>query len=150
MKGNIRKYSASDVDGVMLLLELNTPQFFAPEERKDLMDYLHQDSENYFVFLQNDQLIGAGGINYGFNEGRSVRISWDIIHPEFQRKGIGSALLQFRLQEIRKHQYIRQVIVRTSQHVALFYERSGFTTISTQQNYWAPGFDLIEMSMDIR
>ena len=93
----IRRYTKKDKERLIQILRLNTPEFFDPSEEKDFDHYLEQESQNYFVVEESGLVIGAGGINLGFDEGKTARISWDIIHPGFHGKGIGSKLLLFRL-----------------------------------------------------
>ena len=40
---------------------------------------------------------------------------------------------------------IEKIIVRTSQHTHLFYEKQGFVLRETIANYWSEGFDLYFM-----
>ncbi len=144
----IRPYMHADQPQVIRLLRLNTPQYFAETEEADLLDYLDRHLEDYFVVEEAGQIVGAGGINY-FPEAQLARISWDIVHPDFQGKGIGSALLRHRLNLLKKDPAIRQVIVRTSQHVHTFYEKNGFTLEKTAADFWAPGFDLYQMALQL-
>ena len=72
-------------------------------------------------------------------------ISWGMIHPDFQKQGFGTLLLKHRLSELQKIESVEKIIVRTSQHVYPFYEKAGFKISITIPNYWADGFDLIEM-----
>jgi len=54
-------------------------------------------------------------------------------------------LLKHRITELDKIKTVNKIIVRTSQHVFPFYEKYGFKITKTIPNYWAQGFDLIEM-----
>jgi ribosomal protein S18 acetylase RimI-like enzyme len=145
----IRTYKPTDFSHLIELVELNTPLYFAPDESQDFIDYLNNHMEDYFVVVLDGLIVGSGGINYP--KGDSVAyISWDIIHPEFQRKGIGSKLLGHRINWISQNPKIYQVVVRTTQHVYEFYEKAGFELIKKERDYWAPGFDLYHMKMRIR
>lgn len=145
----IRNYTQSDKGKLIELLQLNTPDYFDPSEEIEFSDYLDTDSEHYFVFEENDNILGCGGINYGFDQGKSVRISWDMIHPSAQGRGIGSQLVQFRIEQIRKDSQVEKIIVRTSQLVYLFYAKQGFVLDKVEKDYWSPGYDLYEMSQTI-
>jgi N-acetylglutamate synthase-like GNAT family acetyltransferase len=142
---NIRKYTPEDKAGIMQMIRLNIPAYFAPEEAADLDHYLDHEVEQYFVVLNEaETLIGCGGINY-FPEEQLARISWDIIHPEWQGKGVGSRLLQHRLDVLRPDEQVNTIMVRTSQLVYPFYEKNGFRLSEIVKDYWAPGFDLYTM-----
>lgn len=145
----IRTFDIRDKPKVMKLLRLNTPEFFAPSEENDFLDYLDNSAENYFLVEVNEEVIGGGGINYGFDNGLTARISWDIIHPAHQGKGIGTELLQFRIDEIKKTKTIRNIVVRTTQLAQYFYGKHGFSLDQISKDYWAKGFDLYQMSMKL-
>lgn len=123
---SIRKYNEKDKQSLINLLRLNTPKFFAPSEEKDLIEYLNGHSENYYVMEESNEIIGAGGINYGFDNGKTTRISWDIVHPKKQGKGAGTKLTKFRIDEIKKNSDINKIVVRTTQLVYEFYKKIGF------------------------
>jgi ribosomal protein S18 acetylase RimI-like enzyme len=144
----IRKYTDTDKDSVIELLRMNTPAYFAPEEEQGLIYYLHNHADNYFVVEVNDRILGCGGFNI-LNEGKLVRISWDIIHPQSQGRGIGTELTRFRLQKIKEMNGVETVSVRTSQLVYKFYEKFGFEIQEIVKNYWADGFDLYRLDCDI-
>lgn len=140
----IRPYSPTDRELLLGLLQLNTPTYFAPSEAQDFADYLDNQANNYFVVELDEQIIGCGGFNTP--DGPAIaRLSWDIVHPQYQGNGIGSALTRYRLQEIRKIDGVKTVVVRTSQLVYPFYERFGFRVIDITRDFWAPGFDMYRM-----
>lgn len=87
--------------------------------------------------------MGCGGFNLTA-DGKRGALSWDIIHPNAQGKGIGSALAKFRIVEMQKLG-LTEIGVRTSQHVYQFYEKMGFTLKEIVKDYWAEGFDLYGM-----
>lgn len=145
----IRKFAKTDKDTVLELLELNTPEFFAPSEEKDFVEYLELHAQNYYVVERSGTVIGCGGFNFGFEEGKTVRISWDIIHPDFQGKGVGKELLLYRINEIKKNTTITKIEVRTTQLAYNFYQKSGFQLVKRESDFWAKGFDLYQMKLEL-
>jgi [ribosomal protein S18]-alanine N-acetyltransferase len=145
----IRPYDPSDKEAIVDILRLNTPQYFAPEEEVELMEYLDTKREDYFVVEEAGQTIGAGGLNY-FDENTWVRISWDLVHPDFQGRGVGKALTLFRIRGAREKGTVRFIQVRTSQLVYPFYQKLGFELEKVEKNFWAKGFDLYQMKMELR
>lgn len=143
----IRPYTVSDKSAVMNLLRLNTPAFFAPVEEKDFEQYLENELEDYFVVVENENIVGSGGINYFFDQ-KTARISWDMISPQFHGKGIGKQLVENRLQLLLKNPEIDFIVVRTSQHTFQFYEKMGFEIKQVVKDFWAEGFDLYEMTLN--
>lgn len=140
----IRPYQPADQPAVLDLLRQNTPQFFAPEEEKDLLHYLQHEREQYYVVAAAGAVVGCGGINFSA-DGTVGKISWDIFHPQHQGKGLGSLLLQYRIQKLKATPQVQAITVRTSQLVYSFYQKNGFTLKEVVKDYWAPGFDLYFM-----
>lgn len=144
----IRPYTHQDKIKVIDLLRQNTPKYFDPSEENDLVKYLEHELQDYFVYEENSQIMGAGGINY-FPEEKSARISWDIIHPQSQGRGIGRKLIEHRISHIKNNKNIDSVIVRTSQHVYSFYKKMGFTIEKVEKDYWAKDYHLYLMTMPL-
>lgn len=144
----IRSYQAGDKPHLLALLQLNTPTYFAPAERTDYEQYLAHELEDYYILEQDNQVVGAGGINY-VDRGQTARISWDLLHPDYQGKGLGSQLVQHRIAHIKGKPGIHQIVVRTSQLVYPFYEKQGFQLVLTQKDYWATGYDLYQLQIDL-
>lgn len=142
----IRTYKPEDKDAVINLLRMNTPAYFHVSEEKGLQNYLEQELEDYFVVTEGSEIIGAGGINY-FNKGKSACLSWDIIAPGSQGKGIGRKLADLRIKQLQNKPEISRVIVRTSQLTHIFYEKMGFKLLRTEENFWAEGIHLYEMEL---
>jgi len=140
----IRSYENKDKKGLLNLLSLNIPTYFHPAELEDLTNYLDKEIEDYFVLEVNSNLLASGGINYD-EDGHTAKISWDIVHPEYHKQGLGSRLLIHRLACIRSNPSIKNITVRTSQFADKFYGKHGFKEFDRQKNYWAEGYDLVSM-----
>lgn len=145
----IRVYSTDDLNGVLELVRLNTPKYFHPSEIDDFKTYLETEVEDYFVVEVDEQIIGAGGLNY-FPNRREACISWGVIHPDYQKKGIGTLLTKHRTEIARKNEEVDTLIVRTSQLTFTFYEKMGFQLIRTEKDFWEKGYDLHELSMNVK
>ena len=145
----IREYSESDKPAVIKLLQLNSPEYFDPSEAVDFTDYLDNYREDYFVVLRKSKIVGAGGINY-FTDEKTARISWDMIHPEYQGEGVGKELIQYRIGLIKaSSKNIELIVVRTSQLTYKFYKKMGFVLDKIEKDFWAKDFDLYQMMLKI-
>lgn len=121
--------------------------FFSNEEEADYIEYLQVHSGNYFVVENLGILIACGGINYGFDNGRTARLSWDIVHPDHQGKGVGRELVLYRIEQIKSDCNVKQIVVRTSQYAYPFYKKMGFRLKGIVKDFWSEGFDLYEMNL---
>ena len=63
----IREFTKEDKSNVLDLFRMNTPAFFSPEEEKDLIFYLENEIEKYYVVLLDGKVAGCGGINFKEN-----------------------------------------------------------------------------------
>lgn len=132
----------------MQLMQLNIPSAFDTSELPDFIDFLNNETEDYFVVMTNKKIIGCGGINYS-KDGSEAIISWDMLHPDYQKMGVGSILMNYRLNLIMQNEKIREIKVRTSQMAYGFYARQGFELIEISKDFWAVGYDLYKMRMTL-
>lgn len=145
MNFHIRDYHTDDLPAVLNLFRKNVPAYFAPEEEADFVTYLNREREAYFIVETTEGEVGAcGGINW-LRNGSEGRLSWDMVNPLLHGKGMGTALVNFRLKRILEQPSVEEIIVRTSQLTVGFYERCGFTLQQTIVDYWAPGYHLCLM-----
>ena len=140
----IREYETKDQIEVINLIRLNTPEYFAVAEEEDLKKYLETETELYYVLLYDKKIVGSGGIN--FTDNNTIgKISWDIFHPDYQGKALGTKLLKHRIDILRSMDGIHKITVRTSQVAYKFYEKQGFKLFEIKKDYWAEGFDMYYM-----
>jgi len=141
----IHPYASDDDDEIIELLRLNTPKYFAKSEQADLLDYLTNHIDHYYIVEIDGRIMGCGGFNRSADDKSGV-LSWDIIHPDSQGKGVGSELAKHRINAMRELG-VENMGVRTSQHAYKFYEKMGFTLKEVVKDYWAKGFDLYNMDL---
>lgn len=113
-------------------------------EEADFKKYLEEERELYYVVLSDDKIVGCGGINFADNN-KTGKISWDIIHPDYQGKSLGTQLLKYRIKLLSSMRNIQKITVRTSQVAYRFYEQEGFTLNEVVKDYWADGLDMYSM-----
>lgn len=140
----IREYEPNDLEDIVTLIRLNTPDFFATDEENDLINYLETERELYYVVLYDEIIVGCGGINFSKDK-TSAKISWDIFHPDYQGKSLGSKLLKHRIAILNTIDSVQKISVRTSQVAYKFYEKHDFGLFEIIKDYWADGFDLYNM-----
>ena len=143
-KLTIRVYNPSHRETILQLFRLNTPRYFSISEENDLNDYLENHAGHFFIVESGGVVVGCGGYNL-FPEHADARISWDIFHPDYQGRGLGSALLRYRVDRLKAIPGLKTITVRTSQLVYPFYKKFGFELKEVVKDYWAEGFDLYRM-----
>jgi len=140
----IREYETKDKNEVINLIRLNTPKYFAVDEEGELNKYLESERELYYVLLHDQKLVGCGGINFADNN-TTGKISWDILHPDYQGKSLGTKLLKHRIDKLNSINGVQKITVRTSQVAYKFYQKQGFELFEIKKDYWADGFDMYNM-----
>jgi N-acetylglutamate synthase-like GNAT family acetyltransferase len=144
----IRTFEEKDTAQLLDLIKLHVPASFAETEIQDFEDYLKFEREHYFVIQVHEMVVACGGINFKETADQAW-LSWDMVHPDFQSKGFGSMLLNHRIEVIKRMPQIHTLWVRTSQTASKFYENKGFKTLRHVADFWAEGFDLVEMKMEM-
>lgn len=144
----IRPYHPKDKDFLIDLMKLNVPRYFDESEIQEYIHYLENEIEEYFVIEEQGDIIGFGGINYFPQEG-IARLAWDAVHPGYQAQGLGRQLVQHRITHIKKQAGIKKIIVRTSQLVYPFYKKMGFQLKKIQKDFWAEGYDLYQLELEV-
>lgn len=140
----IRNYQAEDLTAMIGLIRLNTPPFFDVSEELLFKKYLSSRTENYFIIEVANKIIGGGG--FDIEEDQSASMSWGMVHPNWQSKGWGTKLTQYRIEKI-KQTTAQKINLRTSQYTWKFYEKMGFSLFYTQKDYWGKGLDLYDMQL---
>ena len=140
----IREYQTTDKYALIDLIRLNTPKYFAINEEADLNEYLDTKRELYYVLLSDKKIVGCGGINFADNN-TIGKISWDILHPQYQGKSLGPQVLKHRIEILKSISSIQKITVRTSQLAYKFYEKRGFVLNEIKRDFWAKGFDMYYM-----
>ena len=127
------------------MFDLNTPKYFAPEERDDLRLFLLEHGETYLVAESDGHVIGGCGyVVPGNSEGV---IAWIFVHPQSAGKGIGSRLVKACHAKLNNISGLTMYTVNTSQYANEFFARQGYSLDRVVKDHWAPGIDLYAMSM---
>ena len=77
--------------------------------------------------------------------GRSGKISWDMVHPQYRGKSLGTRLLRHRIEKLEAMRSVRRITSERRSWPSGFYEKRGFELKGIEKDYWAEGFDLYRM-----
>lgn len=144
----IRPYIENDKKYLLEIFVRNTPAFFAPSEMEEFEDYLSKFPDTYLTIEKDNRIIGGLGYQFSIDQ-TTGSITWIFIDPDYYRKGIGHEAFDHCLSILKTNPKLQKIIVRTSQLVYHFFEKFDFQLVYTEKDYWAEGFDLYVMQMDI-
>lgn len=142
-----RFYTQDDKDAVIETFYSNVGKYFAAFEISDFEKFLKEMAEKsyYLVFYSEDnpeKVLACGGCGYFEDE---IFLRWGMVNQDVHQQGIGTQLLLQRLKVAKEHFGEVDVYIDTSQHVQGFYEKFGFTAISSIKDGFAPNIDTVRM-----
>ena len=151
----IREYLEDDKSACLTAFKSNIPTYFAEFELADFESFLdtfktrrfYVDTNrrtSYFVMVVDGKVVGCGGFGDKDNT-NTLTLAWGLIHSGFHKLGLGESLLQFRLQEIKKHFPGEQVNIDTTQHTFGFFEKNGFSVSKITKDFYAEGMHRFDM-----
>lgn len=139
-----RRYEPADRSSCLALFDENCPAFFVPNERADYVELLSRRTQNYFVCLLNDRIVGAYGLCPLDSGGAALH--WIMLSPSAQGVGLGSAIMARVLDDLRSS--ARSTLhISASHKSAPFFAKFGAVEISTTTDGWGPGMHRVEMRL---
>lgn len=139
---SFRTYTSGDRRKVLALFDINTPEHFAPGERKVLEAFLDSAGSRYWIAEQGGAPLAACGLAIE-GEGRG-RINWFMVDRNAQGQGLGRAFMDFLLTRARQDG-MEAIDISASHMSEGFYARFGATTVSRQADGWGPGMHRVDM-----
>jgi ribosomal protein S18 acetylase RimI-like enzyme len=142
----VRLY-AEDRDACLAIFDTNVPKFFAPSEREQFAAFLDVLPGPYFVAEHEAEVIGCAG--FARNGDGSASLCWGMVRRAWHGRGVGTLLLERRLEAIREDHTIESVIMNTSQHTVAFFQKFGFQIERVIPDGYAPGLDRYELRLPL-
>jgi predicted N-acetyltransferase YhbS len=139
----VREYRPGDEPRCLAMFDGNFPKFFAPHERELFEKFLRRDDRPFFVAEVDGAVRGCGG--FRVDDFGVAFLAWGMVDADWHRRGVGAALLRFRLDRIREIPHAWCVLLDTSQHSAPFFARFGFEAYRTIADGYRPGLDKVFM-----
>ena len=140
-----KDYSMESFNDCIELFDLNCPEFFAPIEKNDYIEFLNQTKEGYVTIHHDSILIGAYGVHKTSSESASQ--SWTLIHPKYQNQGIGRLIMERVFSYLESNQ-LDNLFLSTSQQTEAFFLKFGAIRIDYIENGWDEGLHRIEMKIE--
>jgi len=144
----IRDYTPDDRSACLALFDGNAPASFAFEERADYARFLDRPPCKYLVVEAEQAGVVAAGGYYVTERPGLGGLAWGIVERRWQRRGVGTLLLETRLACLRALG-VTQSRVRTSGMSRGFFERAGFRPAQRAGNPSPPSAELIELVLDL-
>ena len=151
MKGrlSIRKYRKGDFDSYVDLLMLTSQKEYSDLGRPEVAAMLRRmDKEWIWVADINDDSVG---FVTAMPEKGMLHVVWLDIHPDYQRHGIGTTLLDVVILAGKNHG-IGPIIVEVwdgNKQAVDFYIKHGFKKKKWYMDYYGNGLNAFEMVKDI-
>jgi hypothetical protein len=99
--------------------------------------------------ITSTKLTACGGI-YIFPGAILASLNWGMVARAYHRTGIGSALLEYRLNWLRETAIVRTVILNTPPAASGFFEQFGFVFETSIENPVGTGIQQLEMRLQLR
>ena len=129
----------------MALFDANCPQFFAPNERDDYLDFLKSQPVGYQVCLLNDEVVGAFGL---LKHNQEYAINWIMLSPKTQGSGIGKQVMEHVIAS-SVDQGIDRISIAASHLSAPFFAKFGAVAVNEIEHGWGQDMHRIDMVLNI-
>ena len=146
MELTFKTYSSNDKKICLALFDLNCPEYFAPNERRDYDDFLNSNPGGYELCIWNRDVVGAFGLSKEDNN-RS-RLNWFQLNNKVHGIGIGSIIMNRVLMQANDSG-INVIFIPTSHKSFKFFEKKGAIKISEIENGWRPNMHRIDMELHL-
>ena len=119
-----RRFQPADLPQCLLLHTLNEPGRF-PELERPYEMCLREQRSYTLVAEHEGRIVASGSMQYVLRKNIAT-LSFGLVHPEFQGKGIGTALVLARLALLKPSQPYYRVLIFSVVRSIGFYRRFGF------------------------
>ena len=130
-----------DIDACVAVCTANHPKDLLLHEIDQHRDFLTKKPyapAPYYVIEVAGKVVACGGVAI---EGDAAHLCWGLVHPDWHGRGLGTKLVEHRLDWARSQPALKVVELYTSQKRVGFYERFGFKTIEVTKDGFGPAFD---------
>ncbi len=128
----IEMMNKGHIDGIM---EIENESFAIPWSRSSIEKELKNNFAIYAVAIENNKVLGYGGMWHVVNEGHITNIA---VHKDYRRKGIGQAIIEKLVEIAEEKEMIGLTLeVRKSNTPALeLYKKNGFKLEGIRPEYY--------------
>ena len=146
----IRSYAPGDRTACLDILRSNVPAYFAASDEVEFARFLDELRAKFWVVDADGQIRACGGLAAHYPEPDMATLCWGMVALNFQRQGIGKALLEFRMRIVAtQYPAITRLRINTTQVVRAFYEHHGFAAVRVAPGGYGPGLDHVVMDRGV-
>jgi len=140
-----RAYLPADAPACFRLFDDNCPEFFADNERADLVEFLRVPPAGYQVVLAGDQIVGAFGVLR--EEGR-LALRWIMLARDAQGRGLGRLIMAQAVAMVRAEGG-RTLHIATSHMSERFFAKFGAVETGRTPDGWGPGMHRVDLVLPV-
>lgn len=137
-----RNYKARDQSACLSLFDQNCPEFFAPNERDDYLEFLDTNPARYQLCIYDDKVVGAFGVFDDTHDDH--RLNWIMLNPEMQGIGLGTMVMN-RVLDTAGELEAQNIHIATSQVAYKFFEKFGAEIVKKTENGWGQNMHKYDM-----
>jgi ribosomal-protein-alanine N-acetyltransferase len=141
---SLRTCKLSDLKEILCL---EAESFKQPYDRATFKYFLDIASEGFIVAEEEGRI--SGYIIFIVIRGYGIIISLAVL-PDIRRRGFGTYMLQYALNQLKQKTHEVKLQVRVSNHKAIdFYSKNGFISDSTIKEYYLDNEDALVMKKTV-
>lgn len=140
-----RPYQPADLAACLALFDGNCPEFFAPNEHEEYVEFLAEAHASYEVCLLDGMIAAAFGV---LHDERGLSLRWILVSPAAQGQGLGRAIMARVATAVQAHGG-GPLHIAASQKSAPFFARFGAMETTVTPDGWGPGMHRIDMLLRV-
>jgi GNAT superfamily N-acetyltransferase len=140
-----RSYRLADREACLAIFDDNCPEFFAPNERDDYLEFLAQNSGAYTIVTLGNAVVGAYGLLPHLG---GLALRWILFSRATQGHGLGGRVMA-RVRDEMRDRRAAVLHIAASHKSAPFFARFGAREVQTIRDGWGPGMDRVDMQLTL-
>jgi predicted GNAT family N-acyltransferase len=143
---SIRSYRPDDKSACLAIYFENVEKQLVPAEyREEFEEALEDSSIATVVGVTDERVVACGGICY-YHSREEAGLSYGLVHPEFQRRRIGTSILLARLSLLEPSAKVPcDVSLTATQYSKTFFMRYGFGWCCTSHDQYGNVFETFRL-----
>jgi N-acetylglutamate synthase-like GNAT family acetyltransferase len=133
------------------------PKYFAEDElpmferwliaqEEGRIAYPENQLETFYILEQDGRSLACGGYYINKDEPKAG-FAWGMVHNDHHKQGLGNALAEYRISEIRRQYPTHIIYLDTSQHTYPFFQKLGFAVTNITDNFYWQGLHRYDMEL---